>query len=64
MKHIHIHIDRFERGDRVILRDTDVTISQGDRIGLIGPNGAGKSTFLSLLTGQETLEHGSRENYS
>jgi ATP-binding cassette subfamily F protein 3 len=64
MKHIHLQIERFERDDRVILRDTDITISEWDRLGLIGPNGAGKSTFLGLLTGQIPLIHGNRESFS
>ena len=33
------------------LKDVNVTINPGDRIGLMGPNGAGKSTLLKLLAG-------------
>ncbi len=33
------------------LRNIDMDISLGDRIGLIGPNGAGKTTLLRLLAG-------------
>jgi len=29
----------------------DLTISQGEIVGLIGPNGAGKTTFIDALTG-------------
>lgn len=32
------------------LRDINVEIHQGDRIGIIGKNGAGKSTFLKILS--------------
>jgi ATP-binding cassette subfamily F protein uup len=37
-----------------VLRDVDVTILRGDKVGVIGPNGAGKTTLLRLLLG--TLE--------
>lgn len=32
------------------LKDINVEINQGDRIGIIGRNGAGKSTFLKILS--------------
>jgi len=41
----------FARGARTIIRDADVTIMRGDRIGIIGPNGSGKTTLLQLLLG-------------
>ena len=33
------------------LRDVDLSLRQGDRVGLVGHNGAGKSTLLRLLAG-------------
>ena len=39
-------------GERCIIRDFDVRIMRGDRIGIVGPNGAGKSTLLKILLGQ------------
>lgn len=32
------------------LKDIDLTVQQGDVLGIIGPNGAGKSTLLKLLS--------------
>ncbi|GBR71062.1 ABC-F family ATP-binding cassette domain-containing protein [Gluconobacter kanchanaburiensis] len=38
--------------DRAIVRDLDLRILRGDRLGLVGANGAGKTTLLRLLTGR------------
>lgn len=39
-------------GERVILKDFNFLLQQGDRIGIIGSNGYGKSTLLNLLAGE------------
>jgi len=36
-------------GDQPIVKDLDLTLMRGDRLGIIGPNGAGKSTLLNLM---------------
>ena len=41
-------------GGRPIVKDLNLLISRGDRLGLIGANGAGKTTLLKLILG--TLE--------
>ncbi|HUM14243.1 MAG TPA: ABC-F family ATP-binding cassette domain-containing protein [Candidatus Nitrosotalea sp.] len=38
-------------GGRPLVRDLDLTITPGTRIGLMGPNGSGKTTLLNLLAG-------------
>ncbi len=43
-----------------LLRDVDLTISPGDRIGLLGRNGAGKSTLIKLLAGELSVLNGQR----
>ncbi len=36
----------------VIIKNINLSISPGDRIGLLGPNGAGKSTLIKVLAGE------------
>ncbi len=38
-------------GGRPIVRELDLIVSRGDRLGLIGPNGAGKTTLIRLILG-------------
>jgi ABC transport system ATP-binding/permease protein len=44
--------------ERPIVRNLDLRVLRGDRLGIIGPNGAGKSTLLRLLTGQTPPDSG------
>jgi len=41
------------------LRDINLSLKHGDRIGLIGPNGAGKSTLLRTIAGVYSPSSGS-----
>lgn len=43
---------RLERGGRELVRDLDLTVLRGDRLGIIGPNGAGKTSLLKTLLGE------------
>ncbi|MDE3044979.1 MAG: ABC-F family ATP-binding cassette domain-containing protein, partial [Acidobacteriota bacterium] len=36
-------------GARDVVRDVDLDLGPGDRVGVVGPNGAGKTTLLNLL---------------
>jgi ABC transport system ATP-binding/permease protein len=38
-------------GDRTVVRDLDLILTPGTRLGLLGPNGSGKSTLLKMLAG-------------
>jgi ABC-type Mn2+/Zn2+ transport system ATPase subunit len=46
-------------GERLALRDIDLTVADGAFVGLIGPNGSGKSTLLRAVLGVLPLEAGS-----
>ncbi len=45
-------------GEKHLLDHVELTISDGDRVGIVGRNGAGKSTLLRLLAGQEEADQG------
>lgn len=43
---------------RTIIRNFDLRVQRGDRIGIVGANGAGKTTLLKLLTGEIEPDEG------
>ncbi len=46
-------------GDEVILRNVNLEVMRGDRIGFLGRNGAGKTTLLKILLGELAPTEGS-----
>ena len=50
-------------GIKELVRDADVYLEPGDKIGVIGINGTGKSTFLRCLAGQEEPDRGTVTRY-
>jgi ATP-binding cassette subfamily F protein uup len=45
-------------GDQAIVKDLDLIVSRGDRLGLVGPNGAGKTTLIKLILGTLAADSG------
>ncbi|MDI9499040.1 MAG: ABC transporter ATP-binding protein [Bacillota bacterium] len=45
-------------GERLVLRDIDLVIREGDVTGLIGESGSGKTTIARLLSGELEAESG------
>lgn len=48
----------FEYGKNKVFDDFNLTIEDGQRVGLVGPSGAGKTTFVSLLLRQHGVYGG------
>ena len=44
---------------RVVVRDVNVTVAQGEVVGLLGPNGAGKTTTFYMIVGLTRPDVGS-----
>ncbi|MEH7247375.1 ABC-F family ATP-binding cassette domain-containing protein [Neobacillus niacini] len=44
--------------DKIILKNADLMVHYGERVGLVGPNGSGKTTFLKMLLGEEQPDQG------
>jgi ATP-binding cassette subfamily F protein 3 len=47
-------------GVKTILREVNLTLERGVRLGILGVNGSGKSTLLHALTGALSLQSGAR----
>ena len=45
-------------GEKVVLDNASVSITEKQKIGMIGRNGVGKTTFFKILLGQEELDMG------
>ncbi|MFC1938249.1 ABC transporter ATP-binding protein [Chloroflexota bacterium] len=45
-------------GGLMAIRGLDITVNEGEILGLIGPNGSGKTTLFSLITGFLKLDSG------
>ena len=49
----------YEKGDRPVLRDVDLTIAEGEIVLLTGPSGSGKTTLLTLVGALRAMQSGS-----
>ncbi len=49
------------RGEKLLLRDADLMVHAGQKLGVVGANGCGKTSFFSLLCGELQLDAGDVE---
>ena len=47
-------------GTHPVFEDVNLSVNEGERIGLVGVNGGGKSTLLNVLVGELGLDRGER----
>ncbi len=45
-------------GEKVLLKNADFYLNEGEKVGIIGINGTGKSTLLRILAGKEEPDEG------
>ena len=51
MRILDIQNLNFKYGKDYVLKNINLTLEQGDILGLVGENGAGKSTLMKLISG-------------
>ncbi|KAI2834822.1 hypothetical protein CBS147321_10514 [Aspergillus niger] len=51
---------RYSATSPIVIRDVDLSVGMGDRIGILGLNGAGKSTLIQTLVGETNATQGTR----
>ena len=48
-------------GDNLVLKNVNLEIERGEKIGFVGVNGAGKSTLARIIIGKEDFQEGTRK---
>ena len=46
-------------GTHEVLKEVNLTLQDGERMGLVGVNGSGKSTLMKIIAGEESADEGS-----
>ena len=56
---IQVHEVTKSFGKKVVLKDINFDIKEGDIYGFIGPSGSGKTTLIKMIVGMDTPDEGS-----
>lgn len=59
-EHRLLHVEDLYKqyGDKLVLENLDLSVSEGAFCSVVGPSGCGKSTLFRILVGQEQASHG------
>lgn len=60
-QHRLLHVEDLYKsyGEKLVLENLDLAVSEGTFCSVVGPSGCGKSTLFRILVGQEQASHGS-----
>jgi putative ABC transport system ATP-binding protein len=58
LKNVHLRLPS-RAGPVDILRGIDLTVAEGEALGIVGPSGSGKTTLLMVIAGLERISSGS-----
>jgi ATP-binding cassette, subfamily F, member 3 len=51
---LHVVVQEKTMGSKLLLKDFELRLAVGEKVGFLGRNGAGKSTLFAIITGQDT----------
>src|SRR6266545_8151819 len=53
-----VHVNKAYGGDKLAVRDLNLTVAEGEFVVLVGPSGCGKTTALRMVAGLEEITDG------
>lgn len=62
-KRLYLHNVKKSYGDHTVFQNLNVSMTEGQRMGVFAPSGTGKTTFLRILMGLEQTDGGVAETY-
>lgn len=55
---IHLKNITYSYGEKTVLKNLNLSVEDGEKIGIVGESGAGKSTLIKLISGLYTVQSG------